>query len=146
MKYRRLRWIALVIVCPFVSVVLLVPWPSTVAPQVRLQVLDETGNPAPNILVTQRWGHYNVGSENEASSRTDDNGYVEFPARRVKANLVSRTIKPIVGIFIHEGAGPYAQIHAFGTDPYVWTSMPSSIKDPPPKELHLKRHDVALYP
>jgi hypothetical protein len=147
MKHKSVLWLALLIVIGTAGLVLLlVPWPSTVAPSIRLRVFDETGAPARNIVVTQRWGHYNFDSEREASSRTDDNGYVDFPARLVKANGVSRVIKPIVGTFTHEGSGPYAQIHAYGSDPYVWTSVPSSVKDPLPRELHLKRRDVPLYP
>lgn len=125
---------------------LLIPWESRVAPQVRIQVLDETGRPAPDVVVTQRWGHFNFGSEKETYARSNESGYVEFPSRSVRANLASRIIKPVIGIFMHEGLGPYAQIHAYGRDPYVWTSVASSVKDPLPTEVRLQRRDVALYP
>jgi len=137
-------WISAVVLGA--ATLLLLPWESPVAPQVRVQVLDETGRPASNVVVTQRWGHFNFGSEKETHARTNESGYVEFPPRSVRANLASRIIKPVVDVLTHEGLGPYAQIHAYGSDPYVWTSVASSVKDPLPTEVRLKRRDVALYP
>lgn len=143
MRRRSFIWTTALLL---VAVFLFFPWKSRVAPAVRLQVPDEAGRPAANVVVAQLWGHFNLSSEKEMHSRTDENGYVEFPAHSVRANLLSRTIKPVVGIFTHEGIGPYAQIHAYGSDPYVWNSVLCSVKDPPPTEIRLKRGDVPLYP
>ena len=129
-----------------VAVFLFFPWNSRVAPAVRVQVLDENGNPARHIVVTQRWGHFNFSSWEKAISRTDGNGHAEFPMRSVRANLLSRIVKPVYGVIYNEGIGPYAEIHAYGEDPHVWTSVGCSVKDPMPTEMRLKRRDVALYP
>lgn len=140
---RKLLWkVSLVLI----AALLLFPWKSTVAPAVRIQVLDVDGSPAKNVIVKQEWGHFNFGSDGKEYSRTDENGYVAFPERHVRAYLLSRLFLPVLGIFTHAGIGPHGSIRAHGEDSYVWTSQNHSIIHPAPEQIRLKRWDVHTYP
>jgi hypothetical protein len=69
---------------------LLYPWHSMVAPAVRVQILDEAGEPARGVIMRQNWGHFNLSSDSHEYARTDDNGYVAFPDRHVRGSLLLR--------------------------------------------------------
>jgi hypothetical protein len=90
-RMRRITKPFLLLLVPSALVLMFVPWKTTVVPAVRLQVLDETGKPAAGVRVKQEWQFLGVDPESQlATSVTDSNGFVAFPARAVKISAVRR--------------------------------------------------------
>jgi hypothetical protein len=71
--------------------VLIYPFQTTVVPIWNLRVVDDAGAPVVGINVTQHWQHNLLESiGHEELQRTDEDGQVVFPARTIRASLVSR--------------------------------------------------------
>ena len=110
-------WIAGAVV--LVLVILFFPFQSTTVPRWRVHVVDETGAIVPNISVTEHWQHYLLESGgHEEALRTDASGMVDFPARTVRAGVVTRVIDMLINI-AREGAkaklDPYASLVVWGS-------------------------------
>jgi hypothetical protein len=101
-----------------VAIALLYPYQSTVCPAWKIQVVDEAGNPLKDAFVRQHWQDYSVESDgHEQDAYTDENGYVSFPERTIRASLLSRGIGAISNTLsegIHASYGPDAFIAAYG--------------------------------
>jgi hypothetical protein len=68
---------------------LLVPWKTQIVPPWKVRVIDQSGIPIPGLAVSQNWIDPNFhGSWLEEDSRTDKNGFVSFPERRVWRNTL----------------------------------------------------------
>lgn len=101
-----------------VLIVLLYPFQSTIVPRWRLRVIDESGTLVPLTNVTEHWQHYLIESAgHEETRQTDEAGFVDFPARKVRASLVTRFADGVRNL-ISEGKeakfGPYASIVIWG--------------------------------
>jgi hypothetical protein len=96
--------------------------------------------------VQQHWGFHSLSGTSRETRRTNDEGYVAFPERTVRAPLIGWIVGLPLGILSHGGWGEYAGLYAYGEDPYVWTSENCGIYFPAPTELRLKRWRVSLYP
>jgi hypothetical protein len=122
------------------------PIEARVAPAVRVRVLDEHGAAAANAIVQQDWGFHTVAHRSLETKRTDGEGYVSFPARSVWRPWVVWVVGLPLGVLTHSGWGEHAGLHAYGSDPYVWTSQNCGVSFAPPTELRLERRRVALFP
>ena len=107
--------------------VLFIPFPTFIVPDWKVQVIDENGNVCQNREVTETWAHYSIyiGSGNFQSERrrTNSNGYVEFPERKVWAPLIWRGVGSVIAhvlIIAHGSAGPDASIYATGLKDKAW--------------------------
>ena len=127
-------------------VTLFYPYASPITPALRVQVLDENGNPAGQVLAKQEWGYYSLGASGEETKRTDDSGIVAFPSRSGRAGFAPRLYASARGILFHDGLGPPATLWAYGPDPFVWTSQGCSISDPTPTQIRLTRMRVTIDP
>jgi hypothetical protein len=97
----ELKGLALVLIV----VVMIFPFETPVVPAWKIQVVDEAEHPISRIGIRQSWQNYSIESrEHREDSITDDNGYVTFPARTVRASLLTRLIHPISNL----RAGPHA--------------------------------------
>jgi hypothetical protein len=115
----RRYWLAL---CAAGSVVLLYPFKTTVVPMWRFQVVNEAGDPLPVVQVRQVWQHYTVEtSSHEEESVTDENGYVTFPERTVRASILQRVLGFIVKLpaFIHASWGPHSYVIVLAGPDYL---------------------------
>lgn len=134
----------------FVAALMLYPWAEAVAPAVRLRVFDEAGNPAGGVVVKQEWVYLAVGSEwHSEYSRTDENGYVEFPQRAERISMLQKglsILRELTNIMHGYGMGPNADVWAYGEDPQVWASVSCGVRNPVPQELRLKRWDTTMRP
>lgn len=76
----------------FVTVLVSIyPFQSTVVPLWELRVVDRLGAPVPGINVTQHWQHNLLESVgHEELQRTDREGRVTFPPRRIRAAVFTR--------------------------------------------------------
>jgi len=80
----------------------------------RIRVVTESGSPVQHALVREIWKNYSLETEgHEQDARSDEEGYVEFPVRRVRASTIERAWGPLHSL-LQQGA------HAgFGNDAYV---------------------------
>lgn len=132
------------------AVLLLYPWENTVAPALRLRIFDEAGNPAGGVVVKQEWEYLAVCSEEKSEySRTDENGYVEFPQRSERVSMLRKglsLLRELTNIMHGYGMGPRATVWAHGEDLHVWTFVSCGVNSPAPQELRLKRWDTTMRP
>jgi hypothetical protein len=126
------------------AVVLFVPLNNTVAPAVRLQVLDEAGLPAAGIHVEQQWDYYFIDSEPHGEvSKTNSAGYVDFPRRSVRVSLVRKLLTRVSGLMPHGSTGgANATVSAYGPDG-AYDMVVCGINDPSPRQMRLKRLDLS---
>lgn len=125
------------------SLPLFYPYETVVVPEWKVQVVDENGNPLRNVGVDEIWGNASIESDDhKAESITDENGYVSFPQRTVRASALSRTVTPIIHFIqmgVHAGSGPYAYlIISHGMD-YMTEGGIYSPNKPLPQKIVLKR-------
>ncbi|HEU4507714.1 MAG TPA: hypothetical protein VFR78_05715 [Pyrinomonadaceae bacterium] len=138
LKTRRLT-----IVIIYVALVLLVPFETTVIPQWRVQVVDVHGTACANMRVTQSWGHYRLyldGNSSTENRLTDVNGYVQFPERTTKANLLRRIIVPIftsIATIMHGGWDVSGAVWATGIKDVAWLSYKGN--GPMPDKMRVER-------
>ncbi|MEO6588625.1 MAG: hypothetical protein ABIP06_04800 [Pyrinomonadaceae bacterium] len=96
-RYLIIVCIAILIVCT-----LFIPFTTTVVPSWKLKITDINGTPCVNKQVNQGWGHYSLEiGDNHGGSEykfTDENGYVEFSERNIKASLIWRIVAPIIAV------------------------------------------------
>jgi len=117
------RWRALLAGASLLFIfVLFFPFQSRIVPQWRLHVVDETGAQVPGINVTEHWQHYLLESEgHEELLKTDERGWVNFPARTIRAGLAARAIDALAN-FAPQGDkarfDPYASIVVWGSRDY----------------------------
>ena len=100
------------------ALIILYPYKSVVCPAWQIQVVTETGKPLKGAFVRQHWQDYSVESDgHEQDAYTDENGYVSFPERTIKASLLSRGLGAISNTLsqgIHASYGPHAFVAAYG--------------------------------
>jgi hypothetical protein len=111
-------------------------------------VVDEAGNPYVEHRVEQAWKHYSLelgaGSNGEVRW-TDRNGYVSFPERTLRANLLWRVAIPIfssVMTLAHGSTGVSSTV--FTTGPQGYGSAKYVSGKPPPEQLVLPRETEEL--
>lgn len=86
------RWLLLfILVFPIVAVAY--PFETTVVPEWKIRVMDETGSPFAGARVVQQWDHYSLGKGGGEEKWADDAGYVVFPKRTVRSNLLYRVLR-----------------------------------------------------
>lgn len=112
-----------------VIVLMIFPFPTTIVPAWKLQVVEENGNICPNKRVTQNWAHYSIyigGGNFQIEDRlTDEEGYVEFPERTVWAPLIWRIIGAIIAnalVIAHGSAGAQSSVWSSGLKDVAWIS------------------------
>ncbi len=115
-----------------VVVILFIPFPTLIVPSWQLRLTDVNGNICPNKEVTESWAHYSIyiggGNHQTEVRRTNDEGSVEFPARKVWAPLIWRVIGTVVAhvlIIAHGSAGPTAKVWSTGLKDTVWIDYKS---------------------
>ena len=130
-------------------VLMFVPWKTTVVSAVRLQILDETGKPAAGVRVEQEWQFQGVDPESQrATSVTDSNGFVAFPARAVKISAVRRApayAKSLLPLMCAYSYGPFGAIWAYGPDPRAYDVVVCDVNNQHPRPLKLTRWDLVSH-
>ena len=135
----------------FLLAFLFYPWMSfTVAPEMRVLILDENGNIAPGTVVQEKWEFRTIGSkEHREVSRADKDGYAFFPQRTERISLI-RLLPSFAREIVHlphgYGFGSVFTIWAYGNDQFVWTYVPLSWYETVPREMQLKRQDESRLP
>lgn len=111
-------WLGGVLVI-LLALLLLYPFETTVVPEWKIRVVNETGKPMPGILVNEGWREHSIElHRNEQALVTDGEGYVYFPRRGVRACLLHRTVgKVITSVNPHGESGTKAFADVIG--PYI---------------------------
>ena len=105
------RYIVLLILLS--AFVVLYPFKVTVVPSWRIQVVDTSGNPVPNMGIRQEWQHYSIEKDGHwEDSITDENGYATFPERTARASLLQR-------MFIALTNAPWVLHASWGSHSYI---------------------------
>lgn len=83
----------LIILLAALAIVAVYPFESSVAPAWKVQVMDKAGHPLANAGIVQTW-HDNSAEwdDHKEEIRTDNDGYVSFPARNIKASVLQRAV------------------------------------------------------
>lgn len=104
----------------------LYPYESLVIPAWRLQVMDVNANVCKDMPVYQSWGHYSLflmGSLGRDERLSDQNGFVEFPERRVRAIGLRRVVMPVITHVLtlaHGSVGADGAVSASGLKDVAW--------------------------
>jgi hypothetical protein len=95
---------------------LLFPFETMVVPEWNLRIVDETGKKVSSVPVTESWSHYVLEKNGHYDEQvTDAEGYVRFPRRGIRANLISRTSNYVLSTLnVHGGKGPAAWVSVMG--------------------------------
>jgi len=130
-------------------IVAFVTWNTTVVPAVRVQVFDETGNPAAGVRVEQEWEYTALESYSQrAVTATDSNGYVSFPKRSLRISLARKTIGFVANMFpaiCAIGFGPSGSLSAYGADSRANDIVVCDVNNPTPRALKLTRWDLVAH-
>jgi hypothetical protein len=89
----------------------LMPIRTVTVPEWRAQFVDATGKPFKSLPVEQTWQNYSIESSAHYSSGvTDNEGFVIFPERTVRAPIILRIVGPIGSVLfrggVHASFGP----------------------------------------
>lgn len=119
------------------------PFQVRVVPVWKIQVVDSAGKPLSSMPVAQDWRHYSFEQESHwEESVTDENGYVAFPERLVRASLARRLInlRPSNLPFLpHASSGPYSFILVLAGDEYLNDDTSYSGREAPPSQVVLRK-------
>ena|SRR6266550_3106917 len=135
------RRILLIPLMAALIVVALYPWETTVAPEWRVRIVDQSGAPLRNTGVREVWRHYSIESQgHEEDLMTDQEGYVTFPKRTIRALLAVRIIKPIINALNpHHSSGPGASVIVLAPDYDTWSNNDYTPGQPLPNEVVVKK-------
>jgi hypothetical protein len=133
------------------AILFLYPWKAVVVvPAIRVRVLDEKGNPAPGVILKQKWEYRVIGSEgHQELSRADEKGHAFFKERTERISLLKFVIsfaREIVHLPHGYGFGSWVTVWAYGEDPYVWSYVPFSWYETFPEEIRLRRQSQPRTP
>ena len=105
----------LLIILGSVALILFVPYKSTVVPEWKIRVIDENGQPVVSARVAQSWHHYSYDIYGGGDQYADENGYVAFPERTFRANLLYRILRSSLAVLLtlaHGSTGIEATVQA----------------------------------
>ena len=149
------RAIFLGIAFAILVVFIVYPWKRVVVvPALRVRILDEAGNPAPNAVVQEKWEYLSIGSRRHRElARADENGYASFPERTERISLL-RLVPSVAREIIHVphgyGFGSNVTVWAYGLDPHMWYYVPLGRYEIThamfPQEIRLQRNEETRFP
>ena len=126
-----------------VLVLLVFPFESVVAPEWRLRVLDDAGQPVVRINVTEHWQHYLLEtSGHEERMKTGDDGVVAFPSRSLRASFVRRGVAAVGNLWRHGRQArfrPYVAVVVWGSPQHATAAMVYRQDALPPTEIVVAR-------
>lgn len=96
-------WIYLLIIGALIILAFL-PFNLVIAPERKLQILDNNGNPLSDVIVRQIWDQYSLGEHGRIDLKTDSEGKVVTPKRVVRTSIIALFrggIKELKSLGIH---------------------------------------------
>src|SRR5687767_8934273 len=105
--------------------ILLYPFKTTTVPEWNLRVRDDSGAAVRGIKVTEHWQHYLLEANGHEDPRiTNEEGRVGFPARSIRASLLSRLLARIGKVGSKGDSGhtdPYGSVVVRGSKNHALT-------------------------
>lgn len=137
----RSRRVLLVLLLGVLAVVALYPLETTVVPEWRVRIVDQAGAPLRNTGIREVWKHYSIESEShEQDSLTDNDGFVKFPRRTVRAGLAVRIVKSLINALNpHGSSGPGAYLITLAPGYDTWSNDFYIPGQPLPGEVVVKK-------
>jgi hypothetical protein len=137
----RKKWSVLIVPGALLAVLLLYPFETTVVPEWKVRVVDESGKPMISIGVKEGWEHSSIEmNRHEQDLTTDNDGWVTFPRRTIRANLLWRLGGAFVTVLPHAQSGPHFFLDVQG--PYSSLTGSAYLPgDPLPGTLVVRRLD-----
>lgn len=135
------RGIVLILLVAVLAVIVLYPWETTVVPAWRVRIVDQGGAPLRNTGVRETWQHYSIESRgHEEDLLTDQEGYVTFPKRTIRAGLATRTIRSMINALNpHHSSGPGASVIVLASGYDTWSNNATLPGQPLPSEVVVKK-------
>lgn len=134
---------ALGLVLILLLLVLIYPFQTTIVPSWRFLVVDDHGSLVRAMNVTEHWRHYLLESEgHEETTRTEDDGHVDFPARTIRASLLRRMMARInkaAGSSGQARTDVSASVVLWGSKEYETTVAIYNEPNPPQSEISVRR-------
>jgi len=100
-----------------VLVLALIPFPTELIPELRLQVVDAKNRPLTGVNTEQNWKNYTFfWTEGFKEECTDDDGVIIFPRRTLWASAFSRIFFPVLaefGTLQHGSTGTRFEVRVF---------------------------------
>jgi len=123
--------------------ILIYPFQTTVVPAWSLKVIDDQGESVTGINVTEHWQHNLLESTgHEELQRTTGEGWVTFPARTIRASLITRSIATVRKFFKRDAearTNPYASVVVWGSKDYETNVALYKDGEPPPARVSVTR-------
>lgn len=138
LKHRKAVLVALLVI---LSVVALYPLKTTVVPEWKVRIVDESGAPLKSTAVREVWQHYDIESKAHRQELiTDNQGYVTFPEQTVRGPLAIRVVRRLINSIVpHQSSGPDAFVVVLAPDYDTWSSNSALPGQPLPKEIVVKK-------
>jgi hypothetical protein len=136
---KQTKWLVTWALIACLVVLLAYPFDTTVVPEWKIRIVDETSKPVPNVVVREQWRNHSVEFHGHHEDRkTDSEGYVSFPRRTVRAPLIFRVAgRAVVALNVHGESGPKALALVLG--PYLTSSAPDYSPEKPSPEVIVVR-------
>ncbi|MDQ6654121.1 MAG: hypothetical protein M3Y84_15450 [Acidobacteriota bacterium] len=92
------------------------PFETTVVPEWKLRVVDQTGQRMRGNRVRESWCHYTLETQcHEEELLSDGAGYVQFPRRAIRTNLITLAARFLARVVnVHSSFGPSASVYYLG--------------------------------
>src|SRR5438876_3234870 len=118
---KQRKWIVTGAFIACLVVLLFYPFETTVVPEWKLRVVDQTGQPLRGNRVRESWYHYALGTQSlEEELLSAGDGYVQFPRRAIRTNLITWAVKFLMRVpNVHSSYGPSASVYYMGDYPLV---------------------------
>lgn len=138
------RWrIVLGLALLLLLLILLFPYKTIIVPEWNVRVVDDRGAPVREIRVTEHWQDYLLEAAGHEDARTtNEDGRVGFPARSIRAGLVSRLLarmKKLTRSGNQARTDPYAAIVIWGSRDHQTTVSVHQGEGLPPPEVVVQR-------
>jgi len=116
------RW-QISVILVLVAAAAVYPFETTVVPEWRIKVIDETGTPFAGARVVQQWDNYSLGNGGGEEKLANENGEVVFPKRIARGSLLYRTLRASWAVLMKLTHG------STGIRATVWATTPKVSSD-----------------
>src|SRR6266404_1219539 len=138
----RRRTFLFILLFAVLCVIAIYPWETTVVPEWRVRIIDESGAPLVNTAVREVWQHYSIESKShEQDLMTVKEGYITFPKRTIRSPLAVRIVRLIINALNpRHSSGPVASVIVLAPEYDTWSNNSSIPGQSLPTEIIVKRN------
>ncbi len=121
----------------------LIPYSTTLVPEWKLRVIDEKGNAYRGKLVREACYSYTLGihpcyEAGDVMQNTDENGYVFFSEKKIRASMLSRALRTAYNFVMQIADGSFGErVYVDATGPQGYKTLKYIPGEPLPTEFVL---------